>query len=126
MHNRLKVHILEVFRERFPDRRANQFPRDVVGAAHLSLVFKLELSGHRRDRGIHIGDARDHGGIAAAHGALFRAAQHVFKRADRKALAHTRPLVHALIFARLKRHFLDDLADVLRNLDSPLAFAIRP
>src|SRR5277367_3419071 len=75
LHDRLKVDVLEILREGFSDRCANQFPRNIVCAAHLTLVFEFELSGHRRDGGIHIGDARDHRGFVTAHGALLRAAE---------------------------------------------------
>src|SRR5271163_4540128 len=110
----------------FSDGRTNQLTRDIFRAAQLAFILQLEFPGHGWYGSVHIGDARDDGRIAVAHGALFGAAEHVFQRADGQALADAGAAVHALILARLKSHFFDDFADVLRHFHAFLLLALGP
>ena len=129
LHHGLKIRAGEILREGLANGGANQFAGDIFSAAQFAFVFQLEFSGHRRNRGVYIGDARDDGGIAAAHGALLGAAQHIFQRADGQALADAGAAIHALVFARLKRDFLHDFANVfaaLRRVASARAWSRIP
>src|SRR5271170_2960191 len=113
LNHRLHIRAGKILGVGFSDGGANQFTRDIFRTAQLALIFQLKFPGHGWYGSVHIGNARDDGRIAVAHGALFGAAEHVFQRADGQALADAGAAVHALILARLKCHFLDDFANVL-------------
>src|SRR6185437_45281 len=126
LHHGLEIHFRKVPAKRLSHGRANQFAGDIIGAAQLAFIFQLEFAGHRRNGGVDIGDARDGRGIAAADGALLGAAEHVFDRADRQALAYAGAAVNSLILARLKGDLLDDFADVIGDFGAALGVALRP
>src|SRR5580658_520163 len=126
LNHRLHIRAGKILRVSLADGGANQFARDIVRAAQLAFIFQFEFTGHGWYGSVHIGNARDDGRIAAAHGALFRAAQHIFQRADGQALADAGAAVHALILARLKRYFFDNFANVLRHFHAFLLLARGP
>src|ERR1700675_1907680 len=126
LHHWLEAGVGKIICKDLANGRADQFPRDVFGAANLAFVLELEFSGHRGNGGIDVGHAGDDGGVAAAQRALLGAAEHVFKGAGGQALGDARAPIHALVLARLERNFLDNFADVVRHFNAFPGVAIRP
>src|SRR5271156_1062462 len=126
LNHRLHIRAGKILRVSLADRCADQLTRDIFRAAQLAFIFQLEFSGHGWYGSVHIGNTRNDSRIAAAHSALFGAAEHIFQRADGQALADARTAVHALILARLKRHFLDDFTNVVWHFHAFLLVAFGP
>ena len=117
LDDRARIDAFEHPDEHVADRRPDQIARDLLGPAQLAFVLELELAGDRRQRGVDVGHARDDELFAVGERAALRIRDDQLERRDRQALADAGSLVDLAIGARLKRHFLDDLAHVVRDLD---------
>ena len=108
----------EVAVEHVGDGGADQVARHLVGALQLAFVLELELAGHRRQRGVDVGDARHDRRFAVGERAPLGVRDDGLEHADRQALADARALVDLALVARLERDLLDDLAHERRHLDA--------
>src|SRR5256886_8591630 len=117
LYDRLEIDICEMFAENAANSGANQFAGDGVGALEFAFVFEFHLAGDGGKGRVNIGDARDHGFLAVARGALLGAADEALQSGDRQTLADARAAVHALVFARLKSDLFHDLAEIRRHVD---------
>src|SRR5262245_25995011 len=92
---------------------ANQVARDSFGPDLFALVFKLDLAGDRRDRGVNVADARGDHALAVEQGSAFGVRRDALHDADRQALADAGALVDTLVLPRYERDLFDDFADGL-------------
>ena len=99
------------------DGRSDEIARNLLRAAQLAFVFELELAGDRRQRRIHVGDARHDDVLALRERAALGVGDDELERRDRQPLADARPLVDLAIRARLEGDLLDHLAHVVGDLD---------
>ena len=126
MHGLLEIHLRKISGENLSDCGANQFARDIIGAANFAFVSEFELSSHRGNSRINVRDAGDSERFLVANGALFGAAGHIFESADGQALADAAAAIHALIFAREKRNLFDHFRNVMWNDYLAASLAIDP
>ena len=77
LHDLAHVHAAEVIVEGFCDRSPNQFAAHMIGALHFAFVLEFQLARNRRQGGVDIADAGDHGLFSMPDRAPLRIRDHV-------------------------------------------------
>ena len=77
LHNLLHIHTVEVVIVSLGNGGPNQFPADMVGALHLTFILQFEFAGNRRQRGVHISNARNNNFFVAPNGPALGVGNHI-------------------------------------------------
>src|SRR5262245_31071253 len=108
--------MLKIFFKGPADGGSHKIAGNVGRPALLAFVFKLELSGDRRQCGVDIRYSRNEPGLTGSECATLAVRDDVFKSRYRKSLADTRAFVDALVCSRFKRDLLNRAHDEFGQL----------
>src|SRR6266851_3173288 len=125
LNDRRTIDVLQVLLEGLSYRGLYQITSNVCRASLFTFVFKLDLSGYRREGRIDVANTRDDLTLAGREAAALRIRDNILYGRDRQPLADAGSLVDALIYASFKRDLFDRAQNEFRHVEV-LRVAVKP